>query len=118
MRNQRGMSLIGLLLSGVALAAAFLLGMKTVPAFSEYAAVKKAITAIATSVDPGNVTVTEIRRDFDRRAAVDDISSIRGSDLDVTKRGGQVEISVAYQRTVPVIANVSLLFDFRASTSN
>lgn len=118
MKRQKGMSLIGLLLTGVGLAAVFLLGMQTVPAVTEFAAVKKIINAIASSVDPGTVTVSEIRRDFDNRAIIDDIKTVRGTDLDITKRSGKVEISVAYARKIPVIANVSLVIDFQASTAD
>lgn len=117
MKRQRGMSLIGLLLTGVAFAAVFLLGMKVVPAVTEYTAIKKVINAIASSVDPSSVTVSEIRKDFDLRSAVDDIHTITGADLDITKRAGQVEISVAYARRVPVIANVSLVIDFEARST-
>jgi len=116
MRKQGGMSLIGLLLTGVLLGCVFLVGMKTVPAFNEYAAIKRAINSIAEN-SGNSATITELRRDFDRHADVDDITSVRGSDLDVSKRGGAVQISVAYSRKVPVVANVSLVFDFEASST-
>ena len=117
MKRQKGMSLIGLLLTGVGFAAVFLLGMKVVPAVSEYYAIKKVINAIADSVDGSTVTAAEIRKDFNLRSSIDDIKSVNGADLDITKRGGRVEIGIDYARRIPVIANVSLVIDFKASSS-
>ncbi|MCB1955906.1 MAG: DUF4845 domain-containing protein [Rhodocyclaceae bacterium] len=117
MKRQKGMTLIGLLLTGIGLALVFLLGMKTVPAVTEFAAVKRVINAVAESADPGTSTVPGIRKDFDLRATVDDIKSVRGADLDITKRSGRVEISVAYSRKVPLVANVSLLLEFEARST-
>lgn len=117
MKRQRGMTLIGLLLTGVGLAGVFLLGMKTVPAVTEYTAVKRVIAAVASNADPKEATVQALRRDFDTRASIDDIKSVRGSDLTITKRAGKVEVSVAYARKIPVVANVSLLIDFEATST-
>lgn len=117
MKRQGGMSLIGLLLTGVAFAAVFLLGMKVVPAVAEYMAIQKVIRAIASTVDPNSVTVSEIRRDFDLRSTIDDIKTVSGADLEITKRAGKVDISVAYARRIPVVANVSLLIDFEARSA-
>ena len=117
MQAQKGMSLIGLLLTGVILGAVFLLGMKTVPAINEFAAIKRVIQAVADNADPSKSTVPGLRRDFDTRASIDDITSVRGADLNITKRGGSVEIPVAYARRIPVVANVSLLIDFEASSA-
>ncbi len=116
MKRQTGMSLIGLLLTGVLLGGVFLLGMKTVPAFTEYTAIKRAINSIASN-GGGNASISELRKDFDRHAAVDDITSVRGADLGIAKRAGAVQISIAYERKVPVVANVSLVFDFEASST-
>jgi len=116
MKRQAGMSLIGVLLTGVLLGGVFLVGMKTVPAFNEYAAIKRAINSIADNAG-GNTSIPEMRKEFERHRDVDDIESVRGADLDIAKRGGSVQISVTYSRKVPVVANVSLLFDFEASST-
>ncbi len=119
MKRQKGMTLIGLLLTGVGLALVFLLGMQTVPAVTEFTAIKRVINAVASAADPGSSTVPSLRRDFDTRAVIDDIKSVTGKDLNITKRGGHVEISVAYARKIPLVANVSLLIEFEArSTGN
>ena len=117
MKRQKGMSLIGLLLTGVGLALVFLLGMKTVPAVTEYTAIKRVIQAVAEGADSSSASVPALRKDFDLRSSIDDITSVRGKDLNITERGGHVEISVAYARKIPVVANVSLLIEFEASST-
>jgi len=74
-----------------------LLAMKIAPAYIEYGAVKKAVRAIATG-GQGGTTVAEVRRSFDRRAQIDDVTVITGEDLEITKEGGEVVVSFAYTR--------------------
>lgn len=119
MKNrQSGLSLIGLLVIGALLAFVFVIGMRCVPVFTEYMAVKRIINSIVDSGGGPDKTAQDIRRDFDNRAIIDDVSTIDGKDLIVDKRGGNVIISVEYSRTVPIVANVSLLFEFQTSAKS
>jgi hypothetical protein len=109
--GQQGLSLIGLLIVGALLAFVLLIGFRSVPAVTEYFAVKRIVIIVANEGD-GGATMTELRRSFDRRAQIDDIVSITGADLDIYKQGGKVVIDAKYERRVPIAGNVSLLFDF------
>ena len=112
MRNtQRGVSLGGLMVVLFVLIMAGLLAMKVAPPYMEFASVRKAVATVANDGRPA-----EIRKAFDARAAVDDISSVKGADLDVTKEGGQVVVSVSYRKEVPLFSNVGLYFDFATSS--
>jgi len=117
MRNkQRGVSFLVVFLIGVILALAALGGMKVAPAYMEYATVKKDINAVAAK-EGRSGSVRDIRNAFDRFADIDDIKSVAGADLDITKDGGDVVISFAYTKKIPLFANVSLLIDFAASSA-
>ena len=109
---QRGISLVGLIVVLAILGALFILGMKTVPAFAEYSAVKDAIKL---AKEAGG-TPQEMRQSFDKNAEVNDIQSVKGRDLVISKETGETEISFAYEKRIPLFANVSLLFDFAGST--
>ncbi|HRP94932.1 MAG TPA: DUF4845 domain-containing protein [Rhodocyclaceae bacterium] len=115
-QGQRGLSLIGLLIIGALLAFALLVAFRTVPAITEYMAVQRIVRVVAEEGD-GGATLSELRRSFDRRGQIDDVVSVRGADLDIYKQGGKVFVEVEYERKVPVAGNVSLLFDFRASSA-
>jgi hypothetical protein len=80
----------------------------------EFGTAKNAIQAI--SRERANATPLEIRRAFDSRAAIDDITAVKASDLDITKDAGEVVISFAYRKEVPLFSNVGIYMDFAANS--
>jgi hypothetical protein len=114
--KQEGLSLIGLLIVASLLGFALLIGFRTVPAVTEYLAIKRNVKVVAEEGDNG-VAAAELRRSFDRRGQIDDIVTVTGADLDISKPGGKTLVEVAYERKVPVAGNVSLLFAFQASSA-
>lgn len=93
--RQRGLSFLGLLVIGGLLAVTGVIGAQILPTAIEYQAIVKA----ANKAREGN-SVAEVRSIFDKAAAVDDISSITGRDLQVTKEGDKIVVSFAYQREI------------------
>ena len=67
-RQQKGLTFLGLIIVGVLLALAGLVGAQVFPTYLEYVAVQKAVT----KASEGN-TVAEVRAIFDKAAAIDDI---------------------------------------------
>jgi hypothetical protein len=116
MRNkQRGISLGGLMAGAVVLIALAMIGLKLAPSYIEFFAIKKAVNALATEAR-GGASVAEIRKGFDQRATVDAIESVKGSDIEVTKDGGGIVISVGYRKEIPLVANIGVYIEFRASS--
>ena len=93
--RQRGLSFLGLLVIGGLLAVTGVIAAQILPTAIEYQAIVKA----ANKAREGN-SVAEVRRIFDNAAAVDDIKSITGKDLDVSKDGDKIVVSFAYQREI------------------
>jgi hypothetical protein len=115
MRNkQRGLTLGGLVIGLFVVIIVALVGLKIVPAYMEYGTAKNAIQAIAR--ERNATTPAEVRRAFESRAAIDDINAVKASDLDITKEGGDMVISFAYRKEVPLFANVGVYVDFAASS--
>ncbi|HEX2565579.1 MAG TPA: DUF4845 domain-containing protein [Burkholderiales bacterium] len=110
--KQLGVSLLGLLMASVVIIAVLLVGMKLAPSYIEFFAIKKAVNSIAS--EKNGASVAEIRKSFDNHATIDDISTIKGSDLEITKEGGSTVIRAAYRREVPLVANVGMYIDFVA----
>jgi len=115
--KQQGVSLSGLLIWSVIIVLVAILGMRLVPSFIEYAAIKRAL--IATASDPGlqNARASEFRLAFDKRAAIDEIKSVSGRDIVINRQNAQVMLSVSYTVKKPLFANVSLLIDFEAASN-
>jgi len=112
-KRQSGLSLISVLIVGAILGFLFLIGMRVVPVMTEYMAVKRVMQSIVENETSPDVTVQDIRRDFDKRAYIQEVKTVNGQDLIVMKNGNMIELSIEYSRTVPLVANVSLLFEFQ-----
>jgi hypothetical protein len=113
MRNrQLGLSLGGLIFGSIVLIFVVLFGLKIGPKYVEFFTAKEAITAIANS---GETSPQDIRKAFAARQAIDDIPSLKPSDLDITRQGGAVVISFAYRKEIPLIGNMGVYIDFEAS---
>jgi hypothetical protein len=115
MNQQRGLSLIGLLMVSALIVVVALIGFKLLPAYIEYFTVKRVITDIAFSPDLRGGGAREVMRAFKQRSTIDDITSIDASELEVTKEGEGFTIIAAYQRCVPLMSNVSVCIDFEAT---
>jgi len=111
--KQGGISLVGLILALAALGVVGILALKLVPIFSEYRAIKN---SIVTAKSAGS-SVREIQNAFDANATVNYISSISGKDLIVEKENGEMEVSFAYEKKIPLVGPASLLLEFSGTTS-
>ncbi len=93
--RQGGITFIGLVVVGSLLAMAGVVGAQIVPTVIELQAVQKAVQLASLGG-----TVVEIRNIFDKQASIDDIKSVSGKDVEVTKEGDKVVVSFSYQREI------------------
>jgi len=115
MRNrQLGVSLTGLIIGAVILIFVLLLGMKTLPPYLEFFTAKNLITQIANEQRSGSVN--DIKKAWQLKTAVENVESINERDLEITKEGGEIVISFAYRKEVPLFANVGVYLDFAANS--
>jgi archaellum component FlaF (FlaF/FlaG flagellin family) len=91
--RQRGMSIWVLMYIAATLVGVGAIGMQAFPSYVEFQAAKKALAKAKE-----RTTVVEVRNAFDRAAEVDNITSVTGKDLEVTKQGENVVVSFAYQK--------------------
>ncbi len=93
--RQRGISFLGLIFVGGTLACIGVVGAQVAPTYFEYMAVQKAVNKAK-----GGGSVVEVRNAFDKAAQIDDISSVKGKDLEVGKEGDKVVVKFAYSREI------------------
>ena len=105
--QQRGISFVGLLFVGVIVACTFVVGAQVAPTLIEYQAIVKA----AKKSQEGS-TVPEVRSIFDKAAQIDDIQSITGKDLAVTKNGDKTVVQFEYNREIPLFGPAFLLLKY------
>ena len=113
MRRQHGVTLIGFIFLIAIVGALGVIAFRAIPIYNEYFTVKRIVKSI--NVEATEVTPNDIRNQFILKAAADYVTDIKARDLDITRENGKIIISVTYSKTVPLFANVSLLFDFETS---
>ncbi|MFL6674884.1 MAG: DUF4845 domain-containing protein [Massilia sp.] len=112
LKDQRGVSLSGLIVLLVVLGGAALVAIKVVPTWVEYRAARD---AIVTAKGAGG-SVAEMKTSFGKNAEINNISTISSKDLVFSKDSGETEISFAYEKRVPLTGNVSLVIAYAATT--
>jgi Tfp pilus assembly major pilin PilA len=114
-RQQRGLSLIGLLFWGGVIAVLAVVAMKVFPTVLEYYTVQKVVDRIAAG-NPS--TVPQVRQEFERATQVEySIQSIKSGDLAVSKDGNdKVVIEFAYDKEIDLFGPVYLLIKYRGKS--
>ena len=105
--NQRGASVLGLLFIGGTLVFIGIVGAQVAPTYSEYQTIAKAVEKAKQSGSPA-----EIRSSFDKAAQIDDIKSITGKDLTVTKDEDKTVVSFAYNKEIHLAGPAYLLLKY------
>lgn len=119
MHKQKGFTFWSLVFTVAVIFVLALLTMKLFPSYSEFFAIKKAVNRLKTEGSLNSMTKDEIRRAFDKSTGIEDIHSVKPADLEINKASsGDTVVSVDYEVVVPLVANVSALLTFHASTDD
>jgi hypothetical protein len=105
--KQHGISFIGVLFVVGVLAFAGVIAAQVLPTLIEF----QAITKAASKATAGN-SVAEVRAIFERASAIDDIKSISGKDLEVTKEGDKTVVAFAYDKEIHIAGPAYLLLKY------
>ncbi|GLS03260.1 hypothetical protein GCM10007860_04030 [Chitiniphilus shinanonensis] len=110
MRKQSGLSFVGFIMIAILVALAAITFFKVIPAYVEYFSVKSTLKTLVRehAAEPPSA----IRESYMRHANISNIQSVQPQDLVIVQTGGRTTISASYEKVVPLVANVSLLFDF------
>ena len=110
--RQRGVSMLGILLICVVIVIIAIGAMKVIPTYIEFRGIK----AAALQARDGGKTVLEIQKAFDRAATINDITTISGKDLEITKEGTNIIVGFKYDKKIHLFHNVSLLIEYAGSS--
>ncbi|MGQ0708372.1 MAG: DUF4845 domain-containing protein [Rhodoferax sp.] len=109
--RQRGITFVGLIFNAAILAMVGVVGAQVFPTYIEYLAIGKATERARLGQTPA-----EAREIFDKAAAIDDIKSISGRDLEIFKEGERVVVSFAYQREIHLTGPAYLTLKYTGRT--
>ena len=116
MHKQRGVSMLGFMFVAIGLIIVVMLAMKLVPAYIEFFSVKKILNAMGQDSETKSMSNNEIRSSFSKRASVGYVTVVKPEDLSIDRSGGKMVISTEYEYRTPLVANISLVVDFKASS--
>lgn len=111
--NQKGVSFIGFVVIAVLAVAVFAIGGQSLPILLEYQAAVKAAKKAANE----SGSVAQVRAAFDRAAAIDDIRTISGKDLEIGKMNENVVVGFDYERDIPLVGPAYLVYRFSYQTN-
>ena len=111
-RTQGGMTLIGFVLI-LGLVGMFLyIGMKVVPMYTEYYAVKKSLDGLALEPGIANASPDRIRSLFFRRLYVNYSENVKPEHVKIERKEGGWRMTVRYEVRRPMISNLDVVGNF------
>jgi len=111
-RQSRGISMFGFLIVIIVILTAVLPAIRSIPSLLEYQAINHAVKIARDKA----ANRQDVANAFDKQAAIDDITSLKGDDLDVTDANGTVQaVRFQYKREVPLYGPFSLLITYSGS---
>lgn len=115
-QQQRGLSFGGFVFGAFLLVLVSTFGLKLIPPYIEDAKIQSTFNDLVHEPDLQKATPKDFQNAFDRHAAIDDITAIKSSDIDISADGDRVVLSATYSVKVPMVANMSVLLEFNPTS--
>ena len=113
-RAQGGMTLIGFIIV-LAVAGVFIyMGMKVIPMYSEFYAVKEALQGLAGEPEIASKDPAEIEKLFFRRLDISYADTVEPEHVKIVRKDAGYLMTVKYEVRTPLIANLDVVGRFDA----
>ena len=109
---QVGMTFIGLLCVVALVGVIGYAVVRLIPVYLNYMKLARTMESAATEFKGESAGLDGVRKSLDRHWAIEDITAVDQKDIEITKDNGGLQMHVAYDDTVPYIANISLSVHF------
>ncbi|TWI06789.1 DUF4845 domain-containing protein [Aerolutibacter ruishenii] len=113
-RTQRGMTLIGFIITLAVVGVFVYMGMKTIPMYSEYYAVKQALNGLAQEPGVTGYDPAKIKDLFFRRLYISYADNVKAENVKVVRKDAGYVMTVEYEVRKPLIANLDVVGKFKA----
>lgn len=113
-RTQRGMTLIGFVITLAVVGLFVYMGMKTIPMYSEFYAVKQALNGLASEPGVTDKDPAKIKDLFFRRLYISYADNIKAEHVKVVRKDAGYLMTVEYEVRKPLIANLDVVGKFKA----
>lgn len=116
-RTQGGMTLIGFVIVLAVIGFAAYIGMKLVPMYSEYYAVKSALKGLKAEPGIANQAPAKIQDLFFRRLYISYSENVKPANVTLERAEGGWLMSVEYEVRKPMVGNLDVVGKFSTSES-
>lgn len=106
--RQRGITFLGLLMIGSVVGILAIFASMVVPTYIEYRSILRAAQHAAGA----GKSVVEIRNAFDKTAAIDYFTAVKGRDLLISKENDKIIVEFAYQKEIHLVGPAYLLMKY------
>jgi Domain of unknown function (DUF4845) len=111
-RPARGMTFAGILAICIIIVLIAVAGLKITPAYIKFNAVQKAVDASKS----GGKTPKEVQNAYERNMDINGYNEPKKEQLDVTKKGNDIVVTMRYDEKINLFKNVFVLIEFEATT--
>ncbi|MFK3650008.1 DUF4845 domain-containing protein [Lysobacter enzymogenes] len=113
-RNQRGITLLGFIITLSVVGVFAYVGMKLVPMYTEFYSVKRSLADLAKEPGAGSMDPAKARDLFFRRMDMSYVDSVKPENFKIQRSDRGMEITVTYDVRRPLIANLDVIGHFQA----
>jgi len=108
-RQSRGITMFGILIVIIVIITAVLPAIRCIPSLIEYQAISRAVKQAGDHA----TTRGDVVAAFNKQAIIDDITSIKGDDLEVLDSGGSIQaVHFSYKREIPLYGPIGLVITY------
>lgn len=113
--RQRGISSAGVLLIAVLLGLFFTVGLKVGPLYVDHNLITGLCQDLIDNGEANGMTVTEVRDRISSTLRINNVTDFDLNSIRTRKENGEAIITVAYEKRVPLIANLDIVATFDES---
>ncbi len=113
--RQRGISSAGVLLIAVLLGLFFTVGLKVGPLYVDHNLITGLCQDLIDNGEANGMTVTEVRDRISSTLRINNVTDFDLNSIRMRKDNGEAIITVAYEKRVPLIANLDIVATFDES---
>jgi Domain of unknown function (DUF4845) len=118
LKQQAGVSFGGFIMGLFLFSFLAVFSFKLIPAYMENGKIQNIFIMIAHDPAMQAASVSEIRTSFDKRADIDNINSLTGADIEITKEvGGRPLLNASNEVKIKLVGNMTLLLSFNPTSA-
>ena len=114
-KNQAGLTAIGLILILIPVGLAVYIILRVAPAYIEALSVGDVVNSLKKEIDLKDKSRDEIYTMIKKRFEVNNITSVDKDDIKIQKTVNDVTVTIDYEARAPLFGNVALAFSFHKS---